>query len=552
LTGTWTPLTNLAPSTTGTMLLLSDGTVMVQGGGVTNAWYRLTPDTAGRYVAGTWSQRASMSLERQYFASNVLPDGRVLVLGGEYSGSQGQANWTHNAEIYDPSADSWSSAASFPQPHFGDDPSEMLPDGRVLAGYLSGPQTYIYDPSANTWTETGDKVDNDRSDEETWVKLPDDSVLSYDIFNNGHAQRYFPATNRWVATGDVPVPLSGTAVQNELGPAFLLPDGRAFCIGATNHTALYDPATNSWTAGPDLPAGLGADDAPGAELPNGHIIFAADHVPQSYPTSLFEFDPATNSLSEMTVPDAMGLSGKNAFGDRMLVLPTGEVLFSNASSQLYVYAPHERPDPSWRPVIDQVSANGGGSFRLTGRQLNGLSEGASYGDDAEMSSNFPLVRLTSASGQVAYATTYAWSSTGVATGDAEVSVSFRLPAGLARGHYKLAVVANGIASTAVKFEVSAAPDIGTTGLSAIADALDGPGGCGISSIEMQENRSPGMPGDVIRPALTENGKAGERDASPALAAGEVGQSSHGVHDVFFADPSLEDGSFPWSNSEELT
>jgi hypothetical protein len=36
LTGTWTTLSNLAPSNTGTMMLLSDGSVMVQGGGTTN------------------------------------------------------------------------------------------------------------------------------------------------------------------------------------------------------------------------------------------------------------------------------------------------------------------------------------------------------------------------------------------------------------------------------------------------------------------------------------------------------------------------------------
>ncbi len=453
LTGTWTPLVNLAPSTTGTMLLLSDGTVMVQGGGVSNAWYRLTPDAAGSYSDGTWSQRASMSLQRQYFASNVLPDGQVLILGGEYSGSQGQATWTHTAEMYDPATDSWSGAASFPQSRFGDDPSELLPDGRVLAGYLSGPQTYIYDPGSNTWSEAGDKVAGDRSDEETWVKLPDDSILSYDIFNNGHAQRYLPALDQWEDTGPVPVDLSGAAVQNELGPAFLLPDGRAFFIGATNHTALYDPATDTWSAGPDLPDGMGADDAPGAELPNGHIIFAADHVPESYPTSLFDFDPTTDSLSEMAVPDAVGLSGKNAFGNRMLVLPTGEVLFSNGSNQLFVYTPDGSPDPSWQPVIDQVTDNGDGSFLLTGWQLNGISEGASYGDDAEMASNYPLVRLTDDAGSVHYATTYNWSSTGVATGDAEVSVLFQPPAGLAAGHYSLTVVANGIASDPVDFDV---------------------------------------------------------------------------------------------------
>src|SRR6186713_1622314 len=81
----WTPLTNLAPAGLGTMMLLTDGTVMAQRAGVTNIWYRLTPNSAGSYQNGTWSTIASMGLQRLYFASNVLTDGRVFVLGGEYS-----------------------------------------------------------------------------------------------------------------------------------------------------------------------------------------------------------------------------------------------------------------------------------------------------------------------------------------------------------------------------------------------------------------------------------------------------------------------------------
>src|SRR5208282_2380495 len=62
--GIWTQLTNLAPSTIGTMLLLPDGTVMAQGGGITNTWFKLTPNSSGSYINGTWSQLASMSLQR--------------------------------------------------------------------------------------------------------------------------------------------------------------------------------------------------------------------------------------------------------------------------------------------------------------------------------------------------------------------------------------------------------------------------------------------------------------------------------------------------------
>src|SRR5262249_13242569 len=152
------------------------------GSGTVKTWYQLKPDQTGSYVNGTWTQMPSMGTERLYYASNVLRDGRVLVLGGEYSGPVGVTNDSNTGEIYDPVANAWHSIAPFPQSEFGDDPTEILPDGRILAGYISGPETYIYDPVANSWSGPFNKLRNDRSDEETWMLLPDGSVLSYDIW----------------------------------------------------------------------------------------------------------------------------------------------------------------------------------------------------------------------------------------------------------------------------------------------------------------------------------------------------------------------------------
>ena len=67
-----------------------------------------------------------------------------------------------------------------------------------------------------------------------------------------------------------------------------------------------------------------------------------------------------------------------------------------------------------------------------------------------MDSNYPLVRLTDGSGNVSYARTYNWSSTGVQTGGALVSTEFST-ANIFPGNYSLQVVANGIASDAVSF-----------------------------------------------------------------------------------------------------
>src|SRR5262245_26655565 len=67
---TWTKLTNLAPSSAySQFILLTDGTVMVQAGS-SQSWMRLTPDSHGSYINGTWSTNiSSMSTPRIYNAA---------------------------------------------------------------------------------------------------------------------------------------------------------------------------------------------------------------------------------------------------------------------------------------------------------------------------------------------------------------------------------------------------------------------------------------------------------------------------------------------------
>ena len=69
------PLLTIIP---GTMILLTDGRIMVQEEGTAH-WHALSPDAHGSYLNGTWSTLHDMSGFRRYYASAVLNNGRVLI-----------------------------------------------------------------------------------------------------------------------------------------------------------------------------------------------------------------------------------------------------------------------------------------------------------------------------------------------------------------------------------------------------------------------------------------------------------------------------------------
>jgi hypothetical protein len=364
------------------MLLLTDGSVITQSGDDGQHWFKLIPDAHGSYVNGTWTTTAPMSFPRLYFTTNVLQDGRVWLLGGEYTGPYFDPNIAPSGEIYDPVKDTWSPITPYPTEAranfcghrnvtsdvqltagspvvtgiystdrltpgwtitgngipagatvvsvdsatqvtisanatltgpsqavrfrgialacFGDDPSMLISGHRILAGNIFNNSTYLYSIDTDSWTQAATKVYSDRSDEEGWTALSGGGILTYDLFNSvannqGYAETYNSMQNAWTAispadgtaTGTLPV-LTSPALGFELGPSMRLQDGRALVIGANQHTALYNQATNTWAAGPDIHgvlrnsfgrvehANFGADDAPAALMPNGHVLMAAD------------------------------------------------------------------------------------------------------------------------------------------------------------------------------------------------------------------------------------------------------------------------------------
>lgn len=102
------------------------------------------------------------------------------------------------------------------------------------------------------------------------------------------------------------------------------------------------------------------------------------------------------------------------------------------------------------PKITSVptTLTGGTTYTVSGTYLNGWTQGAFYGDDAQMATNYPLVRITNnATGDVVYAKTHDPTSMAVAN-KAVTSTSFDVPATIEPGPSKLEVVTNGIPSKA--------------------------------------------------------------------------------------------------------
>jgi Kelch motif len=453
--GTWQPLTNQPPFQACTMLLLTDGSVFCNAYQSVQCW-KLIPDEDGSYVNGRWVRLADMLTTRLYYASAVLRDGRVFVAGGEYSTSGGD---TTDSEIYDPVLNTWKSMS--PPAGWaavGDAPCCVLADGRLLLGSISDTKTAIFDPTTDTFSAGPNKSDS--SSEETWTLLPDGTVLAAECSNHPQAEKYVPGTNTWVSAGSVPADLvQGYSI--EIGPALVLPDGRAFCSGATGATDLYTPPAivanpGTWAAGPTFPSdGSGqpreAKDTPAALLPNGRVLVVVGPGADGFNpgASFYEYDPLADSLAQVPTP---GNAAGNPYNLRMLLVPTGQVLLSASSSDVQIYTPDGDPEEDWRPTIVSVPSwlRNKQTYQLTGTQLNGLSQACSYGDDAAMATNYPIVKIRSnVNGKEYYCRTFDHSTMAIATGGTVVSTHFKVPFNVPTGAADLVVIANGIPSEPV-------------------------------------------------------------------------------------------------------
>jgi len=463
--GATQPLLNQPPASMQMAWLMTDGSVLAQSGDAPQSWYRYAPDANGDYAHGTWRQAGSLpaGYAPSAFASDVLADGRLVIIGGEYNvGGLYQLQLVNLGAVYDPVTSAWT-AIGHPKGWrwIGDSPSSVLPDGRLLVGdKLHGWDAYL-NPRTLQWTSVSDTGKADFNAEEGWTLLSDGTVLTADVRKAPNSEIYDPVAGRWKSAGSTiaslnsptpnhqcdtygPKPKDCYFPPGEIGPAILRPDGTVFCTGSytgpqgngAGHTAIYystGSKAGTWAAGPDFPNGDNAGDSFAVLEPNGNVlVFGASGA-------LYEW----NSKTFAQVKGARGIGPP-------ILLPTGQVMMLGAR-EVVLYTPRGKANSSWAPTITTYHKTiaAGKTYKITGTQFNGLSQAMSFGDEDQNATNYPLVRITTKSGQVYYARTHDHSTMGVATGSKVVWTYFDVPKAIASGSASLEVVANGIASKAV-------------------------------------------------------------------------------------------------------
>jgi hypothetical protein len=467
----WTPLANqpsFLANGASNPILLTDGTVLVQDQGSID-WWKLTPDSTGSYVNGTWSQIASLpsNYAPLYHSSAVLPDGRLIIEGGEYLNFV--PTWTALGAIYNPLTNTWQSVApptffggfNPPTQNIGDAQSVVLPNGTYMQADCCTTDEALLDPKTLTWTRTGANK-ADENDEEGWTLLPNQQVLTVDAYVNSYlasglsSELYTPTAGAWAGAGNTTAQLwdsaakcgGANAASYEVGPAVLRPDGTVFATGANacaaGHTSVYNSHTGTWSAGPDFPNGEDIADGPAALEPNGKVLMMASPGIFASGSVFYEW----NGKTLATVPPTPGAVGDTSYYGNMLVLPTGQILLTDFSNDVEIFTPTGAAPKAIKPVIARAPVHlvRGSTYKIAGYGFNGVSQGAAYGDDVQAATNYPLIRMTSlATHHVFYSRTHDHSSMAVAS-RALVATSFDVPAAQETGTFALEVVANGIAS----------------------------------------------------------------------------------------------------------
>ncbi|HYH95367.1 kelch repeat-containing protein [Hyalangium sp.] len=271
-TSGWSPAAPMSqPRAVHTATLLQDGRLLIVGG------YSRSTDTTSSAelydpVTQAWSTTGALSVARDHHTATLLRDGTVLVTGGTRSISNPSV-FISSSEVYDPATGTWSGAGSLRDGRSGHT-ATLLHNGKVLVtgGNNSG-SCEVYDPTTRTWSAAGSL--GEALSGHTATLLHDGTVLMVGA-GTIHSEVYDPATG-------ISSPLKGPpGASSRVGhTATLLPDGTVLVTGGKpfnsndpnvflSSSEVYDPATHTWSGAGSLGGNRSGHTA--TLLPNGAVL----------------------------------------------------------------------------------------------------------------------------------------------------------------------------------------------------------------------------------------------------------------------------------------
>ncbi|MGO8816531.1 MAG: kelch repeat-containing protein [Terriglobia bacterium] len=351
-----------------TATLLPKGQVLITGG-VDNTLYTAALDTAEIYdpTAQTFTALTStMVTALVYHTATLLPSGQVLLAGGEEGNGYGTA--LNTAELYNPTANTFTALSATMTTARFSHTATLLPTGEVLlaGGSMNGTggsggqgtvlnSAELYDPTANTFTALAATVTSTHElDGATFHPAVTALVATLTaarelaaaaLLPNGQVliTGGFSATGTALNTGEVyealpPSVQTFTALSPSLPSAVVghsatrLPNGKILLAGGFNasetvlNTAqLYDPVANAFTAvAAKMTTARGGHAA--TLLPNGLVLITGGATTaQGSPTldSAELYDPVANTFTALSATMTSARSGHTA-----TLLPNGLVLIT--------------------------------------------------------------------------------------------------------------------------------------------------------------------------------------------------------------------------------
>jgi hypothetical protein len=293
-TGTFTATGPMASRRIGhTATLLPNGKVLITGGEVEQGMDKPNEKSAELYdpATGSFSPTGSMSSPREGHTATLLANGKVLIAGGTTAYMTG---YLASAELYDPSTGSFSSTGSMTTARTGHT-ATLLANGKVLlAGGAQDDMTVtesaeLYDPATGKFSPTGSMAKPRWADTATLLRSGKVLIVAGTTFNTqweylATAELYDPATGVFSPTGS----MSGPRIFHT---ATLLPSSKVLIAGgasdpfeALNPPAqLYDPDAGSFSEAGHLTTERGRHTA--TLLASGEVLIAGGGGGGSLPSA---------------------------------------------------------------------------------------------------------------------------------------------------------------------------------------------------------------------------------------------------------------------------